>query len=66
MTGNVTRMTEVQRMQVAIESAVSLKTVRRWDKGGKVNPSTDKAIKDALVRLGIAPPEVDAKGRANG
>ena len=55
-------MTEKQRMQVALEANVSLRTVCRWDSGKAVQPVVDRAIKDALTRLGIAPPEVDEAG----
>jgi len=58
------RMTERERMMVAVEACVSLKTVRKWDAGKPTTVVVDRAIKDALARLGIAPPEVDEAGEA--
>ena len=49
-------------MMVAVEAQISLKTVRKWDSGRPTTPVVDRAIKDALTRLGIAPPEVDEAG----
>lgn len=49
-----TMMTELQRMQVALESKVSVNTVRRWESGVKATTvANDHAIRAALEKLGI-------------
>jgi hypothetical protein len=55
-------MTERERMQVAIEAHVSLKTVRKWDTGAPVQPVIDKAIRDAIARLEASKSESASNG----
>lgn len=42
-----------EKLKVALESDVCLKTVEKWHSGGRVSKKTVRRISDALERLGL-------------
>jgi len=46
-------MTQLDRMKIAVETKLTLSTVTKWDKGGRVSSSSAESIVRACDKLGI-------------